>query len=200
MHPDPAFRVEDRAWVRRFVADHPFGTLFVQTDAGPRVVHLPVTPAGDDAVRFHLSARNDVADRLDGATALFVASGPHHYVSPDWYRLGPGQVPTWNYVAAELEGTVHPLGRAALAEQVDLLVAQSERALAPKPAWTRAGMKPGTFDAMLNDIRGFELRITAWRATCKMNQNKSDAARLAAADGVAAAGDPATAAWMRNPA
>lgn len=198
MHPDPAFAVSDRVWMRRFLADHPFGTLFVQTSRGPRVVHLPVTPAGDDAVRFHLSARNEVADGLDGATVLFVASGPHHYISPDWYGLGPNQVPTWNYVAVELEGIATPLGQEALPEQIDLLVARSEASLAPKPAWTRAGMKPGAFDAMLGDIRGFELAVTAWRATCKMNQNKPDAARLSAADGVEAAGDAATAGWMRS--
>jgi len=198
MHPDPAFRVMDRDWMRRFVADHPFGTLFVSTAAGPRVVHLPVTPAGDDAVRFHLSARNDVADALDGAAVLFVATGPHHYVSPDWYGLGPAQVPTWNYVAVEMEGTVHALDRDALSAQVELLVARSEAALAPKPAWTPAGMKPGAFDAMLDDIRGFELTVTAWRGTCKMNQNKPDAARLSAAEAVEEAGDAATAAWMRR--
>jgi transcriptional regulator len=59
-------------------------------------------------------------------------------------------------------------------------------------------MDPARFDGMTRGIIGFTLTVQAWRGTLKLGQNKPDAARLAAADGVEAAGRRGIAHWMRN--
>jgi len=59
-------------------------------------------------------------------------------------------------------------------------------------------MDPATFDKMTSAIIGFRLEIAAWRGTLKLGQNKPEAARLAAADGVEASGRRGIAHWMRN--
>jgi transcriptional regulator len=59
-------------------------------------------------------------------------------------------------------------------------------------------MEPAAFDAMLRGITGFALRIQAWRGTAKLNQNKPQGARRAAADALAASDRPAIAHWMRS--
>ena len=199
MHPNQAFRWEDRAAMRALVEEVAFGALFAATPDGPRVAHLPVTWEGSDHLTFHLARANALTRHLAGTTALFVASGPDAYVSPDWYGLGDDQVPTWNYVAVELEGIVEPLGRDALVAQIDALIAQHEGRLAPKPEWSRAKMNPRRFEAMLAGITGFSMRVQAWRGTIKLNQNKPDGARLAAADALEARGRRAIAHWMRAP-
>lgn len=51
---------------------------------------------------------------------------------------------------------------------------------------------------MTRAIVGFTLEIAAWRGTHKLTQNKPQAVRLAAADGVAAAGTVEIAQRMRN--
>jgi transcriptional regulator len=198
MHPNQAFRWENRAAMRAFVEQVAFGALFAATPDGPRVAHLPVTWDGDDRLTFHLARGNALTRHLAGATALFVATGPDAYVSPDWYGLDADQVPTWNYVAVELEGVVEPLDRDALVAQIDALAAEHEARLAPKPAWTRAKMDPRRFDAMLGGITGFSMRVQAWRGTTKLNQNKPEAARTAAADALEAQGRRAVAHWMRQ--
>lgn len=198
MHPHPAFHWTDRAAMRDFVRETAFGALFAGTPDGPRVVHLPVTWADDDTLTFHLSRGNGIARHLDGATALFVANGPDAYVSPDWYGEGPDQVPTWNYVAVELEGPVAALSHDAMMAQIDQLAAEHEARLAPKPAWTRDKVDPGKIERMARSIQGFSLRVTAWRGTTKLGQTKSDAARLAAADALDAQGRRAIAHWMRS--
>ena len=196
MHPDPHFRWRDRDAMRRMVREVAFGALFAGTPDGPRVVHAPAVWLDDSTLGLHVSNGNGIARWLDGATGLFVVQGPDGYVSPDWYGLGPAQVPTWNYVAVELEGTLRRMSREALLDQIDRLGAEQEARLAKMP-WTRAKLDPAALEAMLGAITGYRLEITAWRGTCKLGQNKADSARLAAADALAASGRPAIATWMR---
>jgi transcriptional regulator len=181
MHPSQHFRWEDRAAMRELVAEIGFGALFAATPDGPRVAHLPVVWDGDDRLLFHLSRGNALTRHLGGGTALFTVLGPDGYVSPDWYGLDHNQVPTWNYLSVELEGRIERLDRDGLIAQIDALSAAQEARLAPKTPWTRDKMDAAAFDAMLRGITGFAMTVQAWRGTVKANQNKPEAARLAAA-------------------
>ncbi|UIJ46830.1 FMN-binding negative transcriptional regulator [Sphingomonas cannabina] len=198
MHPNPAFHWEDRDAMRQLVAEIGFGALFAGTPDGPRVAHVPMVWLDEATLAMHIARGNGIARHLDGATALFSVIGPDGYVSPDWYGLGSSEVPTWNYVAVELEGTMRRMDRDELVAQVDRLSAEQEGRLAPKAPWTRAKMDPKKFDAMLNAIVGFRLEVTAWRGTLKLGQNKPEAARLGAADGLEASGRRGIAHWMRS--
>ena len=186
-HPDPAFGWTDADAIRRFVAARGFAHLLFVRDGAPRVAHAPLTVTAAGHVRFHLARRNPVDPIPDGTPALASIAGADGYVSPDWYGA-PDQVPTWNYVAAEAEGSIHALDEAALIEQLDLLSAVHEARLAPKPAWTRARLAPARLAALLGAIRGYELRVTAWRGTRKLGQNKPPAQQAGAVAGMAASG------------
>jgi transcriptional regulator len=59
-------------------------------------------------------------------------------------------------------------------------------------------MDAGHFEKMLGAITGFEMRITAWRGTAKLGQNKPDKARIAAADALDALGQRSVAHLMRT--
>ena len=196
MHPNSAFRWDDRAAMRRLVEEVGLGMLFAAPPEGPRVAQLPVVWDGDTLV-FHLARSNALTPHLDGATALFTVTGPQGYISPDWYGLDADQVPTWNYLAVELEGPVRAIDRDALIAQIDALAAAEEARLAPKPAWSRAKMDADLFEGMLRGIAGFALSIEQWRGTRKLGQNKPRHARLAAADALAAR-SPALAEAMRQ--
>lgn len=197
MHPHPAFRWEDRDAMRALATEIGFGMLFLTTPDGPRVAHLPFVFLDDDHIGFHIARGNAVAKYLDGADGLFVINGPDAYISPDWYGV-EDQVPTWNYVALELQGPVRKMSDEELVAQSDALSHYQETLLLPKPVWTRDKMSDGLFDKMLGGIWGFELKITAWRGTMKLAQTKSVEIRNAAADGAEAAGKRAIAHLMRN--
>ena len=197
MHPNAAFRWEDRDAMRALAKDIGFGMLFLNTPDGPHVAHLPFVFLDDDRIGFHMARNNAIARYLDGAEALFVINGPDGYISPDYYGI-PDQVPTWNYVAIELVGSVRKMDEAALIAQSDALSHHQELKLAPKPVWTRAKMADGMFEKMLRGIYGFEMHITTWRSTLKLGQNKADAVRISAADGAEEAGNIAIANAMRN--
>jgi transcriptional regulator len=192
MHPNRAFAWEDRDAMLAFLADIAFCTICID---GPALVHAPVIVMGPDRIRFHLSRANKAAPAMAASRAIVSCLGPDSYISPDWYG-SPDQVPTWNYLAVEAEGPLRMLDETELARLLDDLSAAHEARLAPKPAWTRAKMTPGRFEAMLNAVIGYELGIEALRGTRKLGQNKKEEERIGAAAGLAPF-NPEMAALMR---
>ncbi|HEY0271205.1 MAG TPA: FMN-binding negative transcriptional regulator [Sphingomonas sp.] len=196
MHPNPAFQWDDPAELRAFVRARGFATLCFAGAEGPMIAHAPVIVTDTGDLRFHLARSNRVARHVEGLATIASVIDTDHYVSPDWYG-SVDQVPTWNYRAVEIEGHVRALDDTALVDQLDTLSATFETMLAPKPAWTRAKMTPGRFEAMTHAIRGFELVASAWRGTAKFAQHKSAAERIALADALAATGRADAAALVR---
>lgn len=197
MHPASAFHVEDRAVLLDFLHAHPFVTLCASVGGRPFVAQTPVIIrdlSGEVALDFHLSRGNVLTPHLtQGFRAVALATGLDAYVSPDWYESAD-QVPTWNYQSVEAEGSVAPLDESELIALLDDLSAQEEGRLSPKKPWTRAKMKAGKFEAMLRGIQGGRLFVERLEGTFKLSQNKSDADRLGAAQGL---GDHPIAALMR---
>ncbi len=197
MHPNRKFHFADRDDMAALVREAGFGMLVVQTDAGLRAVHVPVLLEGERLL-FHLSKGNLVhAALVGGCAALFVANGPHAYISPEDYGLDD-RVPTWSYVAVELNGRVSSLPERELVRLLDAMSAEREGRLAPKPPWTRDELTPGRFEGLLKAIAGFALDIPDWRGTAKFDQDKPAEARARIADALDARGERAAAALVRG--
>ncbi|MBX9797018.1 FMN-binding negative transcriptional regulator [Sphingomonas sp.] len=196
MHPNRAFHPGPEHDVLAEIAAIGFARVIAATPAGVRVAHAPVVRAGVDRLRFHLAKANALSPHLAGASALVLAEGPNGYISANWYADQRGAVPTWNYCAAEAEGTVQALDRDALIALLDTLAATFEPRVGED--WTRAKMEPARFEAMLGAITAFELRVTATRATHKLSQNKDAATIERLAGAVAASGNDALARRMRG--
>ena len=198
MHPNNAFRPKQDDLAELLVREIGFAAVFAATPDGPRVAHAPVVLSDDGTtLQFHLARGNALTRHLDGATALAVVQGPDAYVSASWYA-DADQVPTWNYVAIEMEGVATKLDDAALLAQLDTLSATHEARVGANPPWTRAKMNPALFGKMTGAIVGFEMRITAWRPTIKLSQNKSADERDRVIAGVEATGHGALAQLMRH--
>jgi transcriptional regulator len=198
MHPNAKFHIADRAEMAAWVREAGFGTLVVQTEDGLRAVHVPVLLEGERLL-FHVSKGNLVHPALlGGCEALFIANGPHAYISPDWYGL-PNRVPTWSYVAVEVNGRCSLLDRAELVRLLDDMSAQHEARLAPKAAWVRGGLSPGFFEGLLKGITGFALEIAEWRGTKKIDQDKPGDVRARLASALAEQGEAQMAEAVRRP-
>ena len=180
MHPARPFRETDTATLVARARAHPFALVCATDGTRMHAAHAPILldeTAGAPVLRFHLSAANAVTSALlAGGRALIVFTGDHAYVSPDWYGQAD-QVGTWNYLSVEAEGPVTRLDDAGATGLLDDLSDLFEADLAPKPAWTRAKMTPGRFEAMLPGIRAFSLTPTRFEGITKLSQNKPQSAR-----------------------
>lgn len=182
MHPNPAFRPEPHTRNLNFARERGFGTLSINADQGPLISHIPfiLNEAGTEA-ELHLVRSNPIARAVTAPTpAVIAVTGADGYISPDWYAVAD-QVPTWNYVAVHLRGTLHPMDHGLMRAQLDKLSGHFEQMLRPKPVWTADKMTKDVLERMMRQILPFRFDIAEVHGTWKLGQNKPDAVREAAA-------------------
>ena len=196
MHPNPLFRSEDRALMEALIDEVGFGMVFMGTPDGPRVAHTPLLRGENGAIRFHLARGNGLTKWLNGASALITVNGPDAYVSPRWYA-DRATVPTWDYVALELEGRVQRMDSDGLEALLYALIERHEGRLGGEQ-WSAEETPPDLWRKLLGGIVGFEMEVLAWRPTFKLSQKKSPEEREAIAAGLEGAGSPALAQLMRT--
>jgi len=197
MHPNAAYRTDDRALLESLIDEIGFGMVFAATPDGPRMAHTPLLWTGDGAVQFHLARGNALAGHLDGMTALALVNGPDGYISPRWYA-DDQQVPTWNYIAVELEGRVRRMDQDGLLGCLELLTARQEARVASGTPWTMDKLTAENRRRLLGGIVGFELEVQAWRPTVKLSQNKPSDERARLAGSLETEGYTAIAHLMRT--
>jgi transcriptional regulator len=188
MHPNPAFRGEPIAANLAFARARGFGTLCLNGSEGPMIAHVPfVLNAEGTEAEMHLVRSNPIVRAVQDATpAVIAVTGPDGYVSPDWYET-PDQVPTWNYVAVHLRGELSPAAPDGLRAHLDTVSGEFEGRL-PKTPWTTDKMTPEVMDRMMRQILPFRFAVTDIQGTWKLNQNKTEAARMGAAAAIASSG------------
>lgn len=203
MHPNPTYRrtPNDRAIV--FVRDRAFGQITMNGPGGLLASHVPVLLSDDAAtLDLHLVRSNPILHTLTNPQPVLLAiTGPDGYVSPDWYGVDD-QVPTWNYIAVHLRGTLEKLNQDQIRDVLDRQSAHFETQL-PKTPWTTQKMTPEVLEKMMRQIVPCRITISEIQSTFKLNQNKQDDVRLRAADGMEISGigqeTSNLATLMRNP-
>ena len=123
------------------------------------------------ALRFHLARGNGLTKWLDGETALVVVNGPDAYVSPRWYA-DRATVPTWDYVALELEGRVRRLDREGLDALLYALIDKHEARLGGAQ-WSAEETPRPLWDKLLGGIVGFEMEVLALAPHAQASARKS---------------------------
>jgi transcriptional regulator len=189
MRANPAFRRAPAALALAMARARGFGVLTLAGPDGPLASHVPFLLADDGAaVELHLARNNPILGALGRPQpALLAVSGPDGHVSPDWYGV-EDQVPTWNYVAVHLRGRLERAPDAALRPHLERLSAAFEGRLAGKTPWTIDKMTPDALDRFMRANSPVTMAVERVEATVKLNQNKTDAARLSAADAIAGSG------------
>ena len=197
MHPNPAFRSQGRAANLAFARQRGFGMMTVNGVEGPQVSHVPFLLSEDGClVETHLVRSTPLARSLP-AEGVMAVPGPDGYISPDWYGL-PDQVPTWNYVAVHLRGPVEIAPPETLRDLLDRQSALFEDRLAPKPPWSTAKMPDAVMARLMRVILPCRMRVETVEGTWKLGQNKPEAARHGAAEGLAASGLSPEARFLRH--
>ena len=192
MHPNPLFRSDDRQLFETLIDQIGFGMVFLTTPDGPRVAHTPLLSTGDGAVQFHLARGNALTRHLDGATALVTVNGPDAYVSPRWYD-NRDTVPTWDYVAIEMEGPVRRIADGELDTLLYDLIDTHEHRIEGE-RWSAGEASEPTWNGLFKAIVGFELDVRDWRPTFKLSQKRTPAERKTIVAGLAGNGNEALAA------
>ncbi len=169
------YEEKDRDKVFAFMRENSFGILISVKDRLPMGTHIPLllgkNAAGEDILTAHISKGNEQKYSLtDGAKVLVIFPGPHAYVSPRWYT--EMNVPTWDYIAVHVYGTVRIMEGEELKNALSQLVDNYESGM-PRPVKMEEIPKK-TFHDDLRGIVGFEILIGEVQAAYKLSQNRNE--------------------------
>jgi transcriptional regulator len=151
----------------------------VGSNGVPAATLLPIMWQGDTVVAHMAKGNAQWREIEPDAAALLIVAGPEAYISPSWYatKAEHGKVvPTWNYSAVHLTGTVRVHEdpewlRTAVTELTDLHEHRREHPWQPTDAPARY------IEGQLRGIVGLEITNIRVEAKAKLSQNRSDADR-----------------------
>jgi len=181
--------MDDPAEIRAFVtAVGSAEIVTVGPDGTPMATLLPVLWSEDGGtVVMHMARANQHWRAITPASrALAVVAGPQAYVSPAWYasKAEHGRVvPTWNYSAVHLVGTVTVHDDAEWVRRA--VTRLTDRHELPRDVPWGVTDAPATYiGKQLRAIVGLEMTVERVEAKAKLSQNRSDADRAGVAAGL----------------
>ena len=172
------FRTDDETLIRDMISASPFAMIAVNGEDGPVVAMLPMLLSADGKVLIgHVANQNSIVPHLRAgskpATVIFQIS--EAYVSPSFYpsKAEHGRaVPTWNYEAVEVRGTVVLVeDTVTLLSNLEHLTEHMEAERAAR--WQVSDAPEDYIDRLARGICGLHLTINSITAIRKLSQNKS---------------------------
>ena len=179
MYIPSAFAETEQEKLHDFIEQHSFATLVSLNGGEPFASHLPVLlereAADQGRLIGHMAKANPQWKQADGQTVLAIFHGPHTYISPAWYEE-ENVVPTWNYVAVHVVGTLRIEDRhEQIADIVRRYVEFYESSRAEP--WRLDSAEADFISGLVGGIIGFEIDIERIEGKWKLNQNQSEERR-----------------------
>lgn len=169
------YEEKDKEKIHAFIRQNSFAILISVYDGLPVGTHIPlqleINADGKDVLMGHISKGNEQKYSLtDGSKVLAIFPGPHAYVSPRWYT--EMNVPTWNYMAIHVYGTVRIIEGEELYAALSRLVDNYEQHM-PQPVHIEE-IPEKTLHDDLRGIVGFQIAIDEIQAAWKLSQNRDE--------------------------
>lgn len=170
MYVPKHYENENDAEIKDFIKANSFGILINQTAGKLWGTHIPFHFSADETKLYgHISKGNVQWKSFSSdQEVLAIFTGPHAYISPSWYNHE--NVPTWNYIAVHVYGTIKIIEGDLLFQSLKHMVDKYEKASA-KPV-SLEGMSPDYVKKHIQALVGFEITITEIKAAYKLSQNR----------------------------
>ncbi|MDR5829209.1 FMN-binding negative transcriptional regulator [Caballeronia sp. LP006] len=177
--------------LRALIAAHPFGALVTHGPNGLDANHIPfeLDPAIGEhgTLRAHVARANpvwrEVGSRED---VLVIFQGAEGYISPTFYpskQETHRQVPTWNYLVVHAHGRITVRDDEAYVRGVVAKLTRKMEAGEAMP-WKMGDAPRDFIDQLLGAIVGIEIEVTRLVGKAKLSQNKAEADRIGAVEGL----------------
>ena len=159
--------------IHDFLKGNSFGILINTIDGKPWGTHIPLelgkNATGNDVLVGHIAKANLQSKKIiNGDEVLCIFNGPHSYVSSSWYQQE--EVPTWNYIAVHVYGTVKIQTSEELLTSLHELVNKYEQK--SEHPISLNDMSDKTM-RQVSGIIGFEIEINDIQAVNKLSQGRS---------------------------
>jgi transcriptional regulator len=158
--------------VKKFISDNGFGVLVSQDNGKLTGTHISLELSGDSKrLEGHVSKANPQwKNFVNGSEVLAIFTGPHAYVSSSWYDHE--NVPTWNYIAVHVYGTIRITEGEELLQALTDLVDKYEKGR-PGRVSVETMSKP-FLESHIKALVGFAIDITDVQVAKKLSQNRDE--------------------------
>lgn len=175
MYIPKQFKIENWTEIEGFIRQHSFALLVSTQGTKPIASHIPIeleqNQAGEMVLRGHLAYANPQWKTFENnVEVLVIFQGNHTYISSSWYEKE--NVPTWNYTAVHIYGSIRILSEDELKISIKNLVDKYE-VNSENPVRVEE-LSAKNFDSQLRAIIGFEVSIGNIEAKYKLSQNRND--------------------------
>ncbi|GAB5095465.1 FMN-binding negative transcriptional regulator [Caballeronia sp. HLA56] len=177
--------------LRALIAAHPFGALVTHGPNGLDANHIPfeLDPAIGEhgTLRAHVARANPVWREVGAREdVLVIFQGAEGYISPTFYpskQETHRQVPTWNYLVVHAHGRITVRDDEAYVRGVVAKLTRKMEAGEAMP-WKMGDAPRDFIDQLLGAIVGIEIEVTRLVGKAKLSQNKAEADRIGAVEGL----------------
>jgi len=174
MYIPDIFKNENQEEIKDFLQKNSFGILVNQTNGKLWATHIPLeldtNKNGKQVLYGHISKENPQWESFaDNDKILAIFSGSHSYISSSWYDHE--SVPTWNYIAVHLYGTIKIIEGEAVIESLKKLVDKYEQN-SENPVRVEDLSKKTMMQT--RGIVAFEIEIEEIQAKHKLSQNRDE--------------------------
>jgi transcriptional regulator len=167
----PLFQNTNPDEIKNFIQHNGFAILISQSNGKLWGSHIPLLLSEDGSKLYgHVSRANPQWKDLESGEVLAIFNGPHTYISSSWYDHE--NVPTWNYIAIHVYGTVKLIDGDLRWNSLKQLVDQYEKDSA-EPV-SLEGMRPEYVTQSLRGLVAFEVTINKIEAAYKLSQNRDE--------------------------
>lgn len=169
------FNITDEDVIEAFLKDYPLGMLISsQQTSEPFITHLPflISRNGNDlSIEAHIATENPQANYLSqGKPVVVVFQGANGYISSSVYSHH--NVPTWNYQAVHVFGTIDVMTQQVLEEHLANSVAFFEKNR--KEPLKYANFDRKMIESYLPYIKGIRIQVYKIEAAFKLSQNRNE--------------------------
>ena len=168
------YEEKDWAEIEQLIREFGFALLVSSNNDLPLATHLPLelakNEAGEWILNGHMARANQQWKSFSAAkSVLAVFTGPHAYISPTWYNHK--NVPTWNYKAVHVYGTVRILEGEELKTALRNMMARYENLHAEHPLQMDE-VPEKLLQQDFNGLVAFQIKIERFEAASKLSQNR----------------------------
>jgi transcriptional regulator len=174
MYIPEIYKNENQEDIKHFLQKNSFGILINQTNGKLWATHIPLeldtNKEGKQVLLGHISKENPQwTSFADNDEVLAIFTGVNNYISSSWYDHE--NVPTWNYIAVHIYGTIKIVEGEAVVESLKKLVDKHEQN-SKNPVRVEDFSKKTMMQ--IKGIVAFEVEIKEIQATHKLSQNRDD--------------------------
>ena len=160
--------------VQDFIKSNSFGILTSLMKGRLWATHIPLEletkEDGTKVLVGHIAKANPQWKYFsDIKEVLCIFNGPHSYISSSWYK--EEEVPTWNYIAVHIYGSLRVQKEKELISSLHKLVERHEEN--SKKPFSLKDVSQGTM-RQIKGVVGFEITINEIKATYKLSQGRKE--------------------------